>query len=207
MSYGRWWVALAVIWLSTPCTAEAQGPWSAFVAGGAVGFGGATRLLPNDFIDDFTFKPTPTTRLHLGVARDFGRIAAVLDLAYSQSGLGGYSNGISQSQSPAMTLYEARLLASYRLLGRAGGPSLEAALGPMLQVWNGEAIIDTQARLGGAASVKGTAPLSAAWGLFIGGSLGVAGSPFTADFLAEVGPIEPTSIWTRELVAGLRFRW
>ena len=73
------------------------------------------------------------------------------DFAYSKSGLGGYGDDGSYALSPALTLYDLRLLVNYRLAS-FDRSSLSAALGPMLQVWSGEAILDTQTRLGGAAS-------------------------------------------------------
>ena len=103
-----------------------------------------------------------------------------------------------------MTLYDIRLLASYeiRTLGQATWVRL--AVGPMLQVWSGDAIIDTQTRLGGAAAITMGVPISRSVGVIVSGSLGVAGSPFDAETLSNVGLFEPVTTWTRELAVGVR---
>ena len=139
--------------------AAAQGPWSIFVGGGAAGFGGASTLPEDEPGATAQIKPSPTTRFHAGVARSFGRAAVAFDFAYSKSGLGGYGDGGSYSLSPALTLYDLRLLFNYRIAG-FDHSSLNVALGPMLQVWSGDAILDTQTRLGGAAALTLAVPIS-----------------------------------------------
>ncbi len=179
----------------------AQGPWSVALGGGAAGFGGASTSADGS---DGSFKPSPTTRLHLGLARSFGRGAIGMDASYAKAGLGAYIPGYSYSGSPGMTLYDIRLLAGYRLLKFGSSSSLSAALGPMLQVWTGDAIIDVQSRVGGAMALILSVPISSRVGLLVTGSLGVAGSPFDADILSSQGEYEPVAIWTRELMVGVR---
>jgi len=181
--------------------AVAQRPWSIFIGGGAAGFGGASSV-PDD-ASGAQIKPAPTTRLHAGGTRALGRAGVAFDFAYSKSGLGGYGDGGSYALSPALTLYDLRLLFNYRLAS-FDRSSLSAALGPMLQVWSGEAILDTQTRLGGAAALTLAVPISGAFGLLVTGSLGVAGCPFDAGILEEAGGFEPANVWTRELAVGLR---
>lgn len=183
--------------------AAAQGPWSLFVGGGAAGFGGASTLPEDEPGETAQIKPSPTTRFHVGAARSFGRTAAAFDLAYSKSGLGGYGDGGSYSLSPALTLYDLRLLFNYRVAG-FDHSSLNLALGPMLQVWSGDAVLDTQTRLGGAAALTLAVPISGSIGLLVTGSLGVAGSPFDAGLLESAGGFEPANVWTRELGVGVR---
>jgi hypothetical protein len=183
--------------------AAAQGHWSVFAGGGAAGFGGASTSAQDEAGETAQIKPSPTTRFHMGAARSFGRAGAVFGLAYSKSGLGGYGDGGSYSLSPALTLYDLRLLFSYRVAG-LDHSSLIVALGPMLQVWSGDAILDTQARLGGVAALTLAVPISGSIGLLVTGSLGVAGSPFDAVLLESAGGFETANVWTRELGVGVR---
>ena len=183
--------------------AAAQGPWSIFAGGGAVGFGGASTLPEDEPGATAQIKPSPTTRFHVGVSRSFGRIAAAFAFAYSKSGLGGYNDGASYSLSPALTLYDLRLLCNYRIAG-FDHSSLNIALGPMLQVWSGDAILDTQTRLGGAGALTLAVPINGNIGLLVTGSLGLAGSPFDAGLLGSAGGFEPANVWTRELGVGVR---
>jgi hypothetical protein len=183
--------------------AAAQGPWSIFVGGGAAGFGGASTLPGDEPGATAQIKPSPTTRFHAGMAHSFGRAGVAFDLAYSKSGLGGYGDGGSYSLSPALTLYDLRLLFNYRIAG-FDHSSLNVALGPMLQVWSGDAILDTQTRPGGVAALTLAVPISGRIGLLVTGSLGVAGSPFDAGLLESAGGFEPANVWTRELGVGLR---
>ena len=74
-------------------------------------------------------------------------------MSYAKAGLGGYADGTSYSLNPALTLYDVRLLASYEILTLGQATPVRLAVGPMLQVWSGDAIIDTQTRLGGAAAI------------------------------------------------------
>lgn len=183
--------------------AFAQGPWSVFVGGGAAGFGGASTPGTSEDID-VQFKPTPTTRFHVGVAREFGRGGVTLDASYAKAGLGGYTDGGSYALNPGMTLWDFRLLVSYEILKLGAASSLRVAVGPMLQSWSGEAIIDSRTNLGAAAAVTVIAPISKSVGLLVSGSLGVAASPFAQETLDDFGPAEPASIWTRELGVGVR---
>jgi hypothetical protein len=195
-----------LIALITGCIASpawAQGPWSVVLGGGAAGFGGASTLSAG-FTGDEKIKPSPTTRLHLGVARALGRAGLVLDASYAKAGLGVYGVGGSYSFTPGETLYDVRLLASYQIVRFGPAASLRLAAGPMLQIWSGEAIVDTQTGLGGALAITVDAPLTRAFGLMASGSIAVAGSPFSAENLASAGPFEPANIWTRELGVGIR---
>jgi len=149
------------------------------------------------------FKPTPTTRLHFGAARTLGRGGVALDVSYAKAGLGGYADGTSYGLNPALTLYDVRLLASYEILTLGQATWVRLAVGPMLQVWSGDAIIDTQTRLGGAVAITMGVPISRSVGVIVSGSLGVAGSPFDAETLSNVGLFEPVTTWTRELVVGV----
>ena len=183
--------------------AFAQGPWSVFVGGGAAGFGGASTSGTTEGVD-IQFKPTPTTRFHVGAARELGRGGLTLDVAYAKTGLGGYSDGGSYALNPAMTLWDFRLLASYELVKPGKASSLRVAVGPMLQSWSGDAIIDTRTNLGAAAAITMIAPVAKGAALLVSGSLGVAGSPFAPGTLDDFGPAEPASTWTRELGVGFR---
>lgn len=197
---------IALLIAGTVSPVIAQGPWSVFIGGGAAGFGGAsTRTSPEVEGEVVQFKPSPTTRLHLGIARALGKASIAIDASYAKSGLGGYSSGGSYSLSPAMTLYDVRLLAGYELLTLGQSTPVRLALGPMLQVWTGDAIIDTQTRLGGAVALDMSVPVSRRVAALISGSLGVAGSPFAEETLDSIGPFEPATTWTRELALGLRF--
>lgn len=203
----RWHLVVAVLLSVAARGLAAQDrAWSAFIAGGAVGFGGASKVAESDEILATQFKPASGSRLHVGVTRDIGRWNTALDLSYAKLGVGGYAGDVSYVVNPGMDLLDIRLLGSYRLLG-SGGSSLRLGLGPMLQVWSGDAIVDTQTRIGGVAALTVTAPLTKALGLLLTGSLGVAGSPFDAELLADTGPVEPTAVWTRELAAGITFSW
>jgi hypothetical protein len=134
-----------------------------------------------------------------------GKAGITLDASYAKSGLGGYGSGGSYSISPAMTLYDVRLLASYQVFTLSRSTAVRLALGPMVQVWSGDAIIDAQTRFGGAAVFSVGVPVSRRAGVIISGSLGVAGSPFVEETLDNIGPFEPATTWTRELTVGLRF--
>ena len=127
--------------------ALAQGPWSVFLAGGAAGFGGASTPGTNQ-LGEVHFKPAPTTRFHAGVARALGRGGLTLDASYAKAGLGGYQAVGSVTLNPGMTLWDIRLLASYELIRLGTSSSIRVALGPMLQSWSGEAIIDTKDKPG-----------------------------------------------------------
>lgn len=183
--------------------ALAQGPWSLFLGGGAAGFGGASTAGTNED-GAVHFKPAPTTRLHVGVAREFGRGGLTLDASYAKAGLGGYQSDAWVSLNPAMTLWDIRLLVSYELVKLGESASLRMAVGPMLQAWSGEAIIDTKTNLGAAAAVTLVAPISGKIGLLVIGSLGVASSPFSQETLDDFGDAEPAAVWTRELSVALR---
>jgi len=74
----------------------------------------------------------------------------------------------------------------------------------MLQVWSGDAILDTQTRLGGAGALTLAVPINGNIGLLVTGSLGLAGSPFDAGLLESAGGFEPANVWTRELGVGVR---
>ena len=204
MRYAHPLLLLAVLMAGTALPAQAQGPWSVFVGGGAAGFGGASKPAAGEEGDVQQFKPTPTTRLHLGVARTLGPGGIALDVSYAKAGLGGYADGTSYSLNPALTLYDVRLLASYEVLTLGPATPVRLAVGPMLQVWSGDAIIDTQTRLGGAATITMGVPISGSVGVIVSGSLGVAGSPFDAETLSSAGLFEPVTTWTRELAVGLR---
>jgi len=183
--------------------AVAQGPWSVFVGGGAAGFGGASTPGTDEDIE-VQFKPTPTTRFHAGVAREFGRAGLTLDVSYAKAGLGGYTEGASYALNPGMTLWDFRLLVGYQVARLGEASSIRVALGPMLQSWSGEAIIDSRTNLGAAAAITVIAPISRSIGLLVSGSLGVAGSPFAQETLDDFGAAEPASVWTRELGVGVR---
>ncbi len=186
--------------------AVAQGPWSVFVAGGAAGFGGAsTPTASADVISQY--KPGATTRFHLGAARAFGRVSVVIDASYAKAGITASSDGFRAVLSPAFTLYDLRLLANYELARMGTGTTLLVGLGPMLQIWSGDAVVGTQTRLGAAAAVTLNVPISRRFGLFAAGSLGVAGSPFDQETLDLVGGFEPVATWTRELAVGIRYGW
>ena len=196
-------VVIALLAAGIVSPALAQGPWSVFLGGGAAGFGGASSPGANGN-EQIQFKPTPTTRLHVGVAREFGRGGLTLDAAYAKAGLGGYFSGSSYALNPAVTLWDLRLLASYELVKFGESSSIRVAMGPMLQSWSGDAIVDTKTNLGGAAAVTLVAPISKKIGLLVTGSMGVASSPFAQETLDDFGDAEPAAVWTRELSVGLR---
>lgn len=203
MRVARPLILIVVLATSLVSRALAQGPWSIFVGGGAAGFGGASTSGTSDGVD-IQFKPTPTTRFHAGVTRALGRGGLTLDVSYAKAGLGGYTDGGSYSLNPAMTLWDFRLLVSYELVKLGDGASIRGALGPMLQSWSGDAILDARTNLGGAAAITLVAPVTGSTALLVSGSMGVAGSPFSPETLDEFGPSEPASVWTRELAVGLR---
>jgi hypothetical protein len=208
MPIARHCILLALLLAATSSPLAAQGPWSVFVGGGAAGFGGATEATgPVPDGDIAHYKPAPTTRLHLGFSRQFGRPGVLLDVSYAKAGLGGYLDGNSLSFNPALTLYDVRLLATWSLITLGNGSTFSAALGPMLQFWSGNAVNEAETRFGGAVAVTATAPLGRRVSLLASGSLAVAGSPFTQELLDEIGPFKPVSLWTRELVLGLRYSW
>ncbi len=202
-------LALHLMLLALPAagiasTAFAQGPWSVFAGGGAAGFGGASSAGSSIDGDPVQFKPSPTTRLHVGVATAFGRGGITLDASYSKSSLGVYGTGASYSIDPAITLWDVRLLASYELSRLGESSSLRIALGPMVQFWSGDAIIDAKTSLGGAVALTLVVPMTRSLGLLVSGSMGVAGSPFAGETLSDFGTAVPTSTWTRELGVGVR---
>lgn len=188
-------------------TAHAQHPWSLALGGGATGFGGASKAVITFPGEVFQFKPSPTTRLHVAAGRRVGRRVAVnLDFAYGKAGLGGYGSTQSVTLNPALTLYDIRLLASYDLFRIGQESRISIALGPMLQRWSGDAIVDTKTEFGGAAALTLFTPISGPFGLLVSGSLAVAGSPLDADNLQDLNEtFETEAIWTRELAVGLRY--
>jgi hypothetical protein len=199
---------IALLAGGTISPAVAQGPWSVFVAGGAAGFGGASQAVPDVEGDVNQFKPAPTTRLHLGVARTFGRAGVAIDGSYAKAGLGAYGGSQTLVIAPAITLYEVRALASYALATLGQSTVLRLSAGPMLQVWSGDAIIDTQTRFGAAAVLAVAVPMTKHLGLIVSGGLSVADSPFLPEGLEGLPVVyEPTAIWTRELAVGLRYCW
>ena len=186
--------------------AVAQGPWSVFVAGGAAGFGGTSSpTAPVDAVAQY--KPGATTRFHLGAARAFGRVSVAIDAPYAKAALEGSADGYRVAFSPGFTLYDVRLLANYELARMGTGTTLLIGLGPMLQVWSGDAIVGTQTRLGAATALTLNVPISRRFGLFTTGSLGVAGSAFDQETLDLAGGFEPVATWTRELAVGIRYGW
>jgi len=185
--------------------AVAQGPWSIFVAGGAAGFGGASKATTDVGADVSQYKPGATTRFHLGAARTFGRVSVAMDASYAKAALNADGDGVWVGINPGFTLYDIRLLANYELARLGTGTTLLIGLGPMLQIWSGRAVDNTLTRLGGAAALTFTVPVSTRFALFTSGSLGVAGSPFDQTTLDEVGLFEPTNVWTRELAVGIRY--
>lgn len=198
-------LALVAAFLVLTAPAIAQDPWSVFVGAGAVGFGGASQVTTPPLLGEATqYKPAPTTRLHLGVARSFGKGGITFDAAYAKSGLGAYTESAHVSFSPALTLYDLRLLGSYAIAAIGQG-SLKVGIGPMLQLWSGEAITNTQTRLGAAASATLSAPLSRRFGVLVAASMGVAASPFDQQTLDDNG-LEAATAWTRELGVALQFR-
>ena len=193
-------VLLLAIGITLPVSA--QGAWSVFAGGGAAGFGGGSKVLEPAPGDPTQFKPSPTTRLHAGVTREFGRGGITLDAAYSKSGLGGYGGTVNFVFSPVLTLYDLRLLGSYAI-ARLGEGSLRVGVGPMLQIWSGDAVASTQTRLGGAASLTAVIPVTRSFGLIVSGSLGVTSSPFDQETL-DISGLEALTSWTRELGVGVR---
>jgi len=186
--------------------AVAQGPWSIFLAGGAAGFGGTSS--PTAPPGDITqYKPGATTRFHLGAARAFGRVSVTIDAAYAKAALNASTDGYRVAFSPGFTLYDVRLLANYELARMGTGTTLLVGLGPMLQIWSGDAVIGTQTRLGAATALTLNVPISKRFGLFTTGSLGVAGSAFDQETLDLAGGFEPVATWTRELAVGIRYGW
>lgn len=197
-------VLVSLATMVTALPAFAQGPWSVSLGGGAAGFGGAST--PGTSLDQTVqFKPTPTIRLHLGLARTFGRAGVALDASYAKAALGAYGEAYSYSFNPAMTLLDVRLLATWQVLQLGEASALRIGLGPMLQSWSGDAIVDTRTNIGGAADITMAVPITHSLALQASGSLAVAASPFAAETLADYPPAEPASIWTRELGIGLRF--
>lgn len=199
---------IALLACGTISRALAQDPWSVFVAGGAAGFGGASQAVPALENEVNQFKPTPTTRLHLGAARRFGRAGVAIDGSYAKAGISGYGGPVRVTVNPAITLYEVRLLAGYEVASFGQATTIRAAAGPMVQVWNGDAVVDTQTRFGAAAALAVAVPMAKHLGLIVSGSLSVAGSPFLADGFEGLPVVyEPTAIWTRELAVGVRYDW
>lgn len=182
----------------------AQDAWSIFIAGGAAGFGGASRDA-GDLGDISQYKPGATTRFHLGATRTFGRAGVTFDAAYAKASLNANGDGVWVSINPAFTLFDIRLLANYELARMGAGTTLNLGLGPMLQIWTGDAVTSTLTRLGAAAAITLAAPIAGRFALFTSGSLSVAGSPFDQASLDEVGAFEPTNVWTRELAVGVRY--
>jgi len=188
--------------LAAAAPAFAQGSWSVFVGGGAAGFGGGSEALDPPPGEPTHYKPTPTTRLHAGVAREFGRSGIAFDASYARAGLGGYGGYVNVAFSPVFTLYDLRLLASYAF-ARLGDGSIRFGVGPMLQIWSGDALASTQTRLGGVAAVTAIVPISRCIGLLVSGSMGVTSSPFDRDTRDNLG-LEALATWTRELGVGIR---
>lgn len=196
-------VPVALATMVTALPAFAQGPWSVFLGGGAAGFGGASTPGTSQG-ETVQFKPTPTTRLHLGVARTFGNAGVALDASYAKAALGAYADTYSYSLNPAMTLFDVRLLATWQILQIGEASALRIGLGPMLQSWSGDAVVDTRTNIGGAADVTLAVAITRSLALQASGSLAVAASPFAAETLDDYPPAEPANIWTRELGVGLR---
>ena len=177
-----------------------------FAGGGAAGFGGASSAGSSIDGDPVQFKPSPTTRLHVGVATAFGRGGITLDASYSKSSLGVYGTGASYSLDPAITLWDVRLLASYAAVpARRVVLSSNLALGPMVQVWSGDAIIDAKTRLGRCCRPHvGSAHQQEPWPAGFREHGRRRESRYAGETLSDLGTAVPTSTWTRELGVGVR---
>ncbi len=204
MQIARWLTLMVLLFGITCSPAVAQSPWSIFVAGGAAGFGGASRAT-DDLSEITQYKPGATTRFHLGAVRSFGRVAVALDASYAKAALNADGDGAWVGLNPAFTLYDLRLLVNYEIARIGTEATLQVGLGPMLQIWSGRAVNSTLARIGAAAAITLVAPISRRFALFTSGSVGVAGSPFDQASLDEVGLFVQTNTWTRELLVGLRY--
>jgi hypothetical protein len=191
----------------SPRTALAQGPWSVFVAGGAVGFGGASKAVEVVPGVPAQFKPTPTVLVRFGVERDFGKASGRVAFGYAQAGLGAYGGeGATVSLDPGASLYEVYLLAGYRLAQLHNGTRVTVRAGPLLQIWEGDFTLTTQYQWGGLGSLAIAAPLAPSLSLEAEGSMSLTGSPFVAENFASLPAQYATkSLWTRELSVGLRY--
>ena len=205
MRLARQWLFIILSTGGASSPVLAQEPWSVFVAGAAVGFGGGSEALDPPPGEPTQYKPTPTIRLHLGLTREFGRGGITFDASYGKSGLGGYHGTINFSITPALTVYDLRLLASYSIAAIGQG-TLRLGAGPMLQIWSGNAVSDTQGRMGAATALTAAVPISRRVGVLISASLGVAASPFDPQTL-EANALQAVTTWTRELGVGARFSW
>ena len=188
--------------VSVVVPAVAQGTWSVVVGAGAAGFGGGSEVIDPPPGEPTQYKPTPTTRLDLGIARELGRGGVAFNVSYAKAGLGGYGGIVNVSFAPILTLYDLRVLGSYAIAAIGEG-SLRLGIGPMLQVWSGDAVASTQTRFGGAVALTVTVPISHRMGLLVSGSLGVSSSPFDQQTLDNSG-LEALTTWTRELGIGVR---
>lgn len=200
-------LALALLLSLAPGRAQAQGPWSVLITGGAVGFSDAAKATVPEINEPEAFEASSTTRLRIGVERDLGRFGVRFAYGYAEAGLGS-SGDVSVTFLPALTLHEVTLQAVYRVVGIPSGPSVTVRGGPMTQLWDGEVIDDIRVRWGAQAGVTVDAPLLSDLTLLADVSLGAAGS-FLED--SDLDPLnvsyERTTVWTRELAVGLRLRF
>ena len=107
------WLMVMVV---TATPAAAQGPWSVFVGRAPQASGAVPTPRTPRRSDPHRYKPTPTTRFHAGVARSSGARACVR-LSLCQIRARGIRRWRHQRLSPALTLYDLRLLGSYAIAG------------------------------------------------------------------------------------------
>jgi hypothetical protein len=193
---------------AVPAAARAQGPWGVTVAGGAVGFSAAARISVETLDEVEVFKPSATTRLRLAVERDFGSLSGRIAFGYAKAGVSATSGDLQIIFSPGLDLKEVWAMAGYRFATLGNASRAVVRLGPVLQVWSGDAIPGTRKKLGVAGSVALEATLTPRFGLSAEGSLSYAGGPFApADFSELPVSYDVSSVWTRELAVGLRYCW
>jgi hypothetical protein len=195
-------VLMWLVPLGIAVPAFAQAPWTVLAGVGAAGFSGGSEALDPPPGEPTHYKPAPTTRLHFGVTREFGRGGITLDASYAKAGLGGYGGNINFTFSPVLTLYDLRLLGGLAV-ARIGEGSIRLGAGPMLQIWSGDALLSTQTRLGGVVALSIVVPATRTLGLLLSGSLGVTSSPFDQSTLSESN-LAGLATWTRELAVGVR---
>ena len=187
--------------------AVAQGPWSLFLTGGAVGFSSAIEATVEDVNEPDGFKPASTTRIRLGVGRSFSRFEAQVSYGHAKSGVASIDD-VTVTFTPAFTLHEFVLQAGYRLFELQNGATGLMRIGPMLQVWEGDLLDDWRTEWGAQAGFAIDASLTSGLTLMADATLGVAGSFFRDDEFDDLNiSYERTAIWTRELAVGLRYRF